>query len=101
MNVRCQMPPDHDPHCPWVHVDEGTIDRVHAEARDDLDRMLAHALPVVAKLGPARAAVDITSGLLAEETWTRMLLASVVGVALVRLVEHERMATPSPRTEVT
>lgn len=61
------------------------IDQVYAEARNDLDRLIGYSRPAVAKYGTEEAAVALTSGLLAQPSWDRMLLASVLGVALVRL----------------
>lgn len=78
---------------PWDDPQPGEVDQVHAESRDDLEKLLPVAQKLVTEYGPVRGAVELTTGLLMQPSWTRMELASVVGVALVRLVQ------PQPTTD--
>lgn len=66
---------------------ESVVASVEAEARADLERLLPAARESVEKYGPVRAAVELTSGLLERPEWTRMMVASVLGVALVQLAK--------------
>lgn len=61
------------------------IEVVYADARDDLDTLVDAARRMLGTGGPAKAAVSMTTGLLQQAEWDRILLASVVGAAVVRL----------------
>lgn len=60
---------------------------VHDEARADLDRLVSYATKKLAEIGADQAAAEMTQGLLAQPSWDRMMIATVLGAALVRLAE--------------
>ncbi|HEU4541965.1 MAG TPA: hypothetical protein VFR23_12635 [Jiangellaceae bacterium] len=70
-------------------ADVSIIDQVYAEARDDLNRLLPPARQALAKSGTELAAVELASGLIRQPEWTRIMLASVLGAALVRLAAQD------------
>lgn len=58
------------------------------EASSDLDQLLAAArVGIVRVPDPERRAAELTTSLLANLPWDRVMLASVLGVALVRLAD--------------
>jgi hypothetical protein len=65
------------------------VDQVHAEARDDYDRLLRAARQFLDGAGGSKvdASVAFTSMMLAQPGWDRMMIASVLGVALMELAE--------------
>lgn len=66
------------------------------EAADDLDALVAAARAAVVRVSDReRRAAELTGTLLANLPWDRVMLASVLGVALVRLadVAEERAAS--------
>jgi hypothetical protein len=62
---------------------------VYGEARDDLHRLMSPAREAVAQYGQIRGSVELTSALLRDPSWDRMMVASVLGVALAKLVVAE------------
>jgi hypothetical protein len=65
------------------------VDQVHAEARDDYDRLLSAARSFLsgARGSKVDASVAFTSMMLANPDWDRMMIASVLGVALMEIAE--------------
>jgi hypothetical protein len=66
------------------------VDQVHAEARDDYDRLLPAARRFLESAGGSKvdASVAFTSMMLANPAWDRMMIASVLGIALMELAER-------------
>jgi hypothetical protein len=64
------------------------VDQVHAEARDDYERLLASARQFLEAAGGSKvdASVAFTSMMLAQPSWNDvMMVASVLGVALMEI----------------
>jgi hypothetical protein len=80
-------------------ANQATIDEVHAEARDDLDKLLPVARRHIEEYGPINGAVHLTTGILVQPEWDRVLIASVLGVALVRLAEIGPPVAASSETD--
>lgn len=70
------------------------IAAVEREAREDLGRLIPAARKAIQEHGPVRAAVELTSGLLEQPSWTRMMVASVLGVALAELAQRPEAGAP-------
>jgi hypothetical protein len=76
------------------------------EANDDLDALVTAAVAAAeVEPDPERRAADLTTALLSSTPWDRVMLASVLGVALVRLSattggEAARVAPPNDLSEV-
>lgn len=64
------------------------LDQARSEARDDLDRLLTHFDAERAAAGEPAAVAEVVQGLIDEPMWDRMLMASVLGEALARLVDQ-------------
>ena len=65
------------------------LDQALAESRSDLARLLDTARRFVAERGPDIAADQLIQGLLGQQSWNRLNLSTVLGVALVEFVRKE------------
>jgi hypothetical protein len=69
--------------------DPDVIAGVHKEAHDDLVRLMPAAHRALEQHGAVRGAVELTSEMLAMPSWTRVMVASVLGVALIQIAQAE------------
>jgi hypothetical protein len=71
--------------------DIALMDQALAEAREDLLRLVGHLRQCTDDR--ARSTSGLVQGLLDHPEWDRLMLASVLGAAVVFIVEHSPEAT--------
>lgn len=70
----------------------GGMDQAVAEARDNLEDLIAYARKAEADWDDTRLGAEIAQGLMNMGAWNRTSLAGVLGVAVARLAREARHA---------